>query len=189
MSTVPEPDPARRAPGQWRSLLRAVHPRQALALAVAVGALVALMGRPVREVGVSAAAVLLAQLLMGLVNDLADVEADRRSGAPGKPIAEGDLPAATPASLPRCCCSWSSRCRCRTASSPGCSCWPRLLVGVVHNRLLHRTALSWVGWAATFVLLGCFVTYGGWGREADGSAPLTSFLVLLRRCWAYSCTS
>ena len=53
-----------------------------------------------------------------------------------------------------------------------------LVVGYVHNRWLKPTPLSWVGWAATFALLACFVTYGGWGQEADGTAPFTSFLLL-----------
>ena len=53
-----------------------------------------------------------------------------------------------------------------------------LLVGYVHNRWLHTTPLSWVGWSGTFALLVFFVTYGGWGREADGSAPLTTFVLL-----------
>ena len=35
-----------------------------------------------------------------------------------------------------------------------------------------------MGWAATFALLTFFVTLGGWGRDADGSAPLTSFVLL-----------
>ena len=35
-----------RTPGQLPSLLRATHPRQAVAIAVVVGLLVALMGRP-----------------------------------------------------------------------------------------------------------------------------------------------
>ena len=51
---------ARRAPRQLRSFVRAVHPRQALALAVAVGTLVALTGRPGREIAVSAATVFVA---------------------------------------------------------------------------------------------------------------------------------
>ena len=37
---------------------------------------------------------------------------------------------------------------------------------------------SWVGWSATFALLTYFITFGGWGREADGSAPLPSFVML-----------
>ena len=35
-----------------------------------------------------------------------------------------------------------------------------------------------MGWSATFALLTYFVTFGGWGREADGSAPLPSFVIL-----------
>ena len=53
-----------------------------------------------------------------------------------------------------------------------------LVVGFVHNRWLHRTVLSWVGWSATFALLTYFITFGGWGSEADGSAPLPSFVIL-----------
>ena len=53
-----------------------------------------------------------------------------------------------------------------------------LVVGFVHNRWLHRTLFSWVGWSATFALLTYFITFGGWGSEADGSAPLPSFVVL-----------
>ena len=30
---------------------------------------------------------------------------------------------------------------------------------------------------------------GGWGGEADGSAPLTTLRRALRRCWASACTS
>ena len=84
---------APRAPGQIRSLLRAVHPRQALAFAVVVGTLVALTGRPGREIALSAVAVLVAQLIMGLLNDLLDLDRDRMGGAKNKPIAEGIDPA------------------------------------------------------------------------------------------------
>jgi 4-hydroxybenzoate polyprenyltransferase len=169
---------ARTAPGQWRSLLSAAHLKQALAVAVVVGALVALMGRPAREVGISALAVLVSQLILGLVNDVCDVELDRASGAPGKPIAQGHLPQGNatfaiavlsllviPLSLQN---GWLA----------GLLLLATLPVGVVHDRWLHRTALSWVGWAATFALLAGFVTWGGWGQEADGSAPYPTFVVL-----------
>ena len=53
-----------------------------------------------------------------------------------------------------------------------------IVVGFVHDRWLHRSALSWVGWSATFALLTFFVAYGGWGQETDGSAPVTTFVVL-----------
>ncbi len=167
-----------RTTGQLRSFVRAVHPRQALAFAVVVGVLVALMGRPFREIVAAAAAVLVAQLVMGLLNDLLDVEVDRASGAPGKPVAEGIIPPGNasfgiavllllvlPLSL-------------QNGPTAGMFLLATLVVGFVHNRWLKATALSWLGWSVTFALLTYFVTYGGWGRDADGSAPFASFVVL-----------
>ncbi len=173
-----------RAPGQFRSFLRAVHPRQALAFAVVVGLLVSLLGRhtefgPVaREVLLAGLAVLVAQMIMGLVNDLLDIDVDRMSGAVGKPVAAGLIPTnnvtfaiavllllVIPLSL-------------QNGTQAGLFLLTTLVVGFVHNKWLRGTALSWVGWSATFALLAPFVTLGGWGREADGSAPLTSFVWL-----------
>jgi len=167
-----------RTTGQLRSFVRAVHPRQALAFAVVVGLLVALMGRPAREVLAAAAAVLVAQLVMGLVNDLLDADVDRSSGAAGKPVAEGVIPPGNasfgiavllllvlPLSL-------------QNGPTSGLFLLSTLVVGFVHNRWLKGTALSWVGWSATFALLAFFVTYGSWGRETSGSAPYTSFVIL-----------
>lgn len=171
-------EPQRRASRQRGALLRASHPRQAVALALAVALLVALMGRPAREVGIAAAAVLVAQLAMGLLNDLLDLEVDRRSMAPGKPVAEGVLPPGNVSfaiwvllllALPMSLQNGLQAGLCLLATLP---------VGYVHNRWLKGTLFSWVGWAATFALLSWFITLGGWGREADGSAPLTTFTVL-----------
>ena len=55
---------------------------------------------------------------------------------------------------------------CSPSSSPSCT------------TAADATVLSWVGWAVTFALL-TFFSYGGWG-EADGSAPLTAFVLLCR---------
>ena len=172
------------APGQFRSFLRAVHPRQALAFAVVVGVLVALLGwhpefGPVaREVLISAAAVLVAQMMMGLVNDLFDAEADRRSGAPGKPVAEGIIPPGNVSFAIAVLLLLIIPLALQNGTEAGLFLMATIVVGVVHNRWLHHTALSWVGWSATFALLTAFVTLGGWGREADGSAPLPSFVWL-----------
>lgn len=169
---------ALRAPGQIPSLLRAVHPRQALAFAVVIGALIALMGRPAREVLSGAAAVLVAQLIMGLVNDVTDVEADRRSKASGKPIAEGLLPSGNATFAIAVLLLLVLPLSLQNGSRAGLFLLSTLVVGLVHNKWLHRTALSWVGWSATFALLTFFVTLGGWGRAADGSAPFTRFVLL-----------
>ena len=169
---------APKAPGQLRSFLRAVHPRQAVGFALVVGLLVALIGRPVREVLVAAAAVLVAQLIMGLVNDILDAEVDRRSGATGKPIAEGTIPSGNASFAVAVLLLLVLPLSLQNGTTAGFLLLATLVVGFVHNRWLKRTALSWVGWSATFALLTFFVTYGGWGRDAAGSAPFTSFVVL-----------
>ena len=46
-----------------------------------------------------------------------------------------------------------------------------LPIGWVHNHWLHRTVLSWVGWAATFALVPAFLAYGGWTGRMHGDAP------------------
>lgn len=166
------------APGQFRSFLRAVHPRQAVGFAVVVGLLVALMGRPFREVVAAALAVLVAQLIMGLVNDLLDVDVDRRSGAENKPVAEGIIPTGNASFATAVLLLLVLPLSLQNGTEAGVFLLSTLVVGYVHNRWLHRTALSWVGWSATFALLTYFVTLGGWGREADGSAPITSFMLL-----------
>ena len=93
-----------RAPGQFRSILRAVHPRQALAFAMVVGVLVALLGRhtefgPVaREVLAAGAAVLVAQLIMGLANDLSTSRRTAAPASPASPWPRGSSPRKTAAS-------------------------------------------------------------------------------------------
>ena len=165
-------------PGQLRGLLRAAHPRQALAFALVVAVLVALTGRPAREVLVSGVAVLLAQLAMGLLNDLFDIDRDRMGGAKNKPIAEGIVPSGNASFAIVVLLLLVIPLSLQNGTQAGVYLLATLVVGFVHNRWLHPTLLSWVGWSATFALLTFFVTYGGWGHDADGSAPLTSFVVL-----------
>lgn len=167
-----------RVPGQVRSFGHAVHPRQAVALAVVVGVLVALTGRPAREVVVSAAAVLVAQAIMGLVNDLFDVDRDRMGGAKNKPIADGLIPPGNASFVVAVLLLLVLPLSLQNGTTAGLYLLATLVVGLVHNRWLHATALSFVGWAATFALLTAFITFGGWGPDADGSAPLTWFVVL-----------
>ncbi len=169
---------ASKAPGQLRGLLRAAHPRQALAFAIVVGLLVALMGRPAREVLAGAAAVLVAQLVMGLVNDLCDVRRDQRSAATGKPVAEGIVPTGNATFAVAVLLLLVLPLSLQNGITAGLFLLSTLVVGLVHNRLLHTTALSFLGWAATFGLLTYFVTLGGWGGDADGTRPVSAFVVL-----------
>ena len=172
-------EPARKPPGQFRSLVRASHPRQALAFAAVVGLLVGLTrDDPAKEVAISAAAVFVAQLIMGLVNDLFDIDIDRRSGATGKPVADGILPSGNVSFAIAVLLLIVIPLSLQNGTAAGVFLLSTLVVGFVHNRWLHTTILSWVGWSATFALLTYFVTYGGWAREADGSEPFTSFVLL-----------
>lgn len=176
--TRARPPTTARTPGQLRSLLRACHPRQALAVALVVATLVALMGRPPREWLVSGAAVLVCQLLLGLVDDLCDVEEDQATQAPGKPLAAGHLPRGNATYAATVLLLLLVPLALQNGLVAGGFLLATLVVGVVHDRWLHRGLLSWVGWAATFALLTAFVSHGGWGREAAGSAPVTAFTVL-----------
>ncbi len=169
----------RKAPQQAKPLLRAVHPRQAVAVALVVGALVALMGRAPREVLVSAAAVLVAQLVMGLVNDVSDLESDRLSGAPSKPVAEGELPVENANFFAIVLLLLLIPLSLQNGIAAAIALLATVAVGYVHNRWLHGTVFSFAGWAATFALLAYFVTLGGWGAYAEGSQPLTAFVVLV----------
>jgi 4-hydroxybenzoate polyprenyltransferase len=164
--------------GQVGALLRAAHPRQAVAFAVVVGALCALMGRPLREVGLSALVVLLSQLALGLVDDVVDIEVDRRSGATGKPLAEERAARGNATFLVAALVIVLVPLSLQLGTAAGLFLLGTLVVGWVQDRWLQGTPLSWLGWAATFALLTCFVAYGGWAHEAVGTAPVTTFLVL-----------
>ncbi|MBV9830364.1 MAG: UbiA family prenyltransferase [Marmoricola sp.] len=175
-----EPKTRRQLP----ALVRASHPRQALAFAVATGVLVGLStsettgGRIAGAVLVAAAAVLVAQLIMGLVNDLLDVDLDRAAGVDDKPIAAGVLPSGNASFAVAVLLLLVIPLALQNGTSAGLFLLATLAVGYVHNRWLHRTMLSWVGWAATFALLSWFVCLSGFDRGAGGSAPLTWFTVL-----------
>jgi 4-hydroxybenzoate polyprenyltransferase len=157
--------------GQVRDLVRSAHPKQAVFLSAVVGILAAIDGRPEREYLVAAAAVLAVQLSLGLSNDLCDQHHDYRAQTAGKPIATGALPAtrarywmmvlvlvAVPLSM-------------YSGTVAGVALVATLPIGWAHNRWLHRTAFSWLGWTLTFGLLPAFLAYGGWGKGVHGDPP------------------
>ena len=163
---------------QLPALLRASHPRQAFAIGIVVALLVGLSGGTGREIAVAGAAVLIAQLAMGLVNDVLDVDLDRASGSDDKPIAMGVVPPGNASFAIAVLLLIVIPLALQNGTTAGLCLLATLAVGYVHNRWLHRTLLSWVGWAATFALLTGFITLGGWAQNADGSAPYTWFVLL-----------
>jgi 4-hydroxybenzoate polyprenyltransferase len=157
--------------GQVRDLVRSAHPKQAVLLTVMIGVLASVDGRPQREVLVSAAAVLAVQLSLGLSNDLSDQHHDYRAQTTGKPIASGALPASRASYWMMVLVLLAVPLSMYSGTAAGVALIATLPIGWVHNRWLHRTWFSFVGWTLTFALLPAFLAYGGWGKGVHGGPP------------------
>jgi 4-hydroxybenzoate polyprenyltransferase len=144
-------------------------------MAVAVGVLAWLTDRPGREVLVAAGAMLVVQLLLGMGNDVSDIDDDKMAQRMDKPIVSGAVPrgnvtyaimvlllVAIPLSL-------------QSGTVAGLALLATVLVGGVHNAWLHRGFFSWVGWMATFALIPAFLAYGGWRGGLHGEPPTWQF--------------
>ena len=162
--------PATRS-GQVRDLVRSAHPKQAVFLAAVVGVLAAVDGRAQREFLLAAAAVLVAQLSLGLSNDLADQQHDYRAQTAGKPIASGALPASRASYWMIVLVLLAVPVSMYSGTAAGLALIATLPIGWVHNRWLHRTAFSFLGWTLTAALLPAFLAYGGWGKGVHGDPP------------------
>lgn len=157
--------------GQVRDLVRSAHPKQALFFAAVLGVLAAVDGRPQREVLLAAAAVLAVQLSLGLSNDLCDQHHDYRAQTEGKPIASGALAASRASYWMTVLILLAVPLSMYSGTAAGLALLATLPIGWLHNRWLHRTAFSWLGWTMTFALLPAFLAYGGWGRGVHGDPP------------------
>jgi 4-hydroxybenzoate polyprenyltransferase len=168
----------------WRDLttlllLRAAHPRQAVATAIGVAVVAALAGRPSREVLLVLGTVLVGQSMLGWFNDLVDRERDARHAIPGKPVADGRLDPST---------VWFSIAVTAFVLVPlaigngveaGLAYLASLVVAVVGTwGPIRRGVWSWLPWAGSFALLPGFVSYGGWGGQDVGTPPEVSVTVL-----------
>ncbi|WP_310962269.1 UbiA family prenyltransferase [Nocardioides terrisoli] len=167
-----------RTHAQWRLLLGAAHPRQAVVLALAIGVLAFYSDRGWVQSLVAAAAVLVVQLAAGLLNDLFDAPLDRHGEVADKPVASGAVPRgnvtftiavlvliAIPLSL-------------QNGTLAGAALLATLVVAFVHDRILHRTPFSFVGWMLTFALYPVFLAYGGWAGGRHGDDPTWQFILV-----------
>jgi 4-hydroxybenzoate polyprenyltransferase len=157
--------------GQVRDLVRSAHPKQAVFLAAVLGVLAAVDGRPEREYLSAAAAVLVVQLSLGLSNDLCDQQHDYRAQTPGKAIANGDLPATRASYWMMVLVLLAVPLSVQNGAVAGIALLATLPIGWLHNRWLHRTGFSWVGWTLTFALFPAFLAYGGWAGGMHGDPP------------------
>lgn len=162
---------AKRRVQRVRDLVRCAHPKQAVVLAAGMGIVAALAGRPAREVLLVAGAVLAVQLSLGLSNDLCDEPHDHRAETPGKPLAEGRLDPSSASYWMMVLVLLSVPLAVGSSVTAAGALLATLPIGWIHNRWLHRTALSFVGWTLTAALYPAFLAYGGYAGKIHGDAP------------------
>jgi hypothetical protein len=131
----------------------------------------AFSGRPIREIGLVLATVLVGQVLLGWDNDLVDEGADLDAGRGDKPLVTGPLERGTVGFAVACAVLLVVPLSLSSGITAGVSYLLSLLVGLAGNRWLRNGALSWLPWAIAFALYPAYLSYGGWGGGAKGHPP------------------
>ncbi|WP_310528747.1 UbiA family prenyltransferase [Nocardioides sp.] len=189
---VPTPPPARSADDTAESgrhrfrlsetlpalLARAAHPKQALLTALGLAVAAAISGRPLRESALVFTTVLVGQALLGWDNDLVDRARDERHERPGKPIASGLLDLGTAWFSVTCALLLVVPLSLNAGSRAGAAYLIALLIGVVGNRVLRGSVLSFVPWMLQFGLYPAYLAYGGWNGTGPDTPPTVVMTVL-----------
>ncbi len=159
-------------------LLRAAHPAQALATSVALATAAAVAGRPLREVALVAATVLVGQGIIGWADDLADRRRDERH-RPDKPLVGARLDPGTVWFALTCAVLLVVPLSVAHGRRAGAAYLAVLVVSAVGDRLLHARVLSFVPWVASFALYPAFLAYGGWNGVGTTTAPTVAMTALV----------
>lgn len=162
-------------------LVRAAHPRRAVATSVALAAAAAVAGRPLREVALVAATVLVGQAVLGWADDHTDRERDLRR-RPGKPLATGRLEPGTVWFALTCAVLLVVPLAVAHGRRAGATYLAILVVAAVGDRFLHARVLSFVPWVVGFALYPAFLAYGGWngvGADTPPTVAMTALAALL----------
>lgn len=152
-------------------LLQAAHAKQAVTTALVVGLVAAVAGRPAREAGVVLLTVLVGQTILGWHNDIVDRQRDAAHSLTGKPLAMGRLEAGTVWYAIVVATLLLVPLAITTGIRAGCLYLAAVAVGMLGNVLLRTGFFSWWSWAVSFGLIPAYLSYGGWGGQALGSAP------------------
>jgi hypothetical protein len=171
-------------------MVRTTHPRLLLLTSLGMGVAAALSGRPTREVGLTMAAVAIAQAILGWHNDLADRKRDLQrfdeDHPPyAKPVAAGLLDAGTVSFAMACALLLLVPVSVSAGIPAGISLLAYVVVGMLGNYVLRKGVLSWLPWAVSFALLPAYLAYGGWGGEGTDTPPeiaITALSALLGVC-------
>lgn len=159
-------------------LLQAAHAKQAIGTALAMGLAAAIAGRPAREAGIVLLTVLVGQTILGWHNDIVDRQRDQAHGLKGKPLAMGRLQPGTVWYAIVVATLLLVPLAITTGIRAGCLYLAAVAIGMLGNVVLRTGLFSWWSWAASFALLPAYLSYGGWGGQAIGSAPETAIVVL-----------
>lgn len=151
-------------------LLRAAHPRQAVATASSLAAAAAVAGRPLREVALVAATVLVGQSALGWADDLTDRRSDERH-RPDKPLVGDRLDPGTVWFALTCAVLLVVPLAVAHGRTAGLAYLALLVVAAAGDRLLHARPLSFVPWMLSFALYPPFLAHGGWGGVGTSTAP------------------
>lgn len=158
-------------------LVRAAHPRQAVATAAVLGTAAAVAGRPLREVALVAGTVLVGQSVLGWADDLADRRRDERH-RPDKPLSRGSLDPGTVWFALSCAVLLVVPLAISHGRRAGLAYLALLALAAVGDRLLHARVLSFLPWTASFALYPAFLAYGGWNGVGTETPPTVAMTAL-----------
>ncbi len=168
----------RKRPGFAVSLLRASHPGESLVIAGGVTLGAVLVGRPLREVALVLATVLLGRLTAGWLNDAADRRRDAAAGRQDKPVALGWVDGGTVTFTVACATCVLVPLSISNGTVAGVAHLLSVLAAWTYCTRIKTTRLSFVPWAISFALLPAFLSYGGWGGGVHGGPPTVLMTVL-----------
>ncbi len=157
-------------------LLRAAHPRQAAGFGIGTTVASLLSGLELGQAALAGLAVLVVQLIAGLMNDAADAGRDRDVERPGKPIADGRVPKGNATFIATLLFLTAVPLSLQSGLRAGLYLLATLAVAFLHNRALHRTGFSFLGWVVTLPLIATFISYADHGDNL-GSAPTVPMLI------------
>ena len=151
------------------------------AVGAAVGAW--LVGRSPLQALLAGGAVLLVQLIAGLMNDVSDAPLDRAAGRLRKPIALGQVPPGNATFVATALFLVAVPMSLQNGVTAGLILLGTLVVALIHNRRLHRTPFSFLGWMVTLPMIAAFVSYADSDVAGDpataGSAPTSAMLLVM----------
>lgn len=157
-------------------LLLAAHPRDAIGTAIGLGTAAAVTGRPLREVGLVVATVLVGQAIVGWADDLTDRRRDERH-QPDKPLVRGLDPGTVWFAL-TCAVLLVVPLAVANGRRAGIAYLAVVAVSAVGDRYLHARVLSFLPWMVSFALYPSFLAYGGWNGVGTTTPPTVAMTAL-----------